>query len=50
MAFWADIDADYVTEFRRWHNCEHMSERVHVPGFVAGESRCGKASGAQQES
>jgi hypothetical protein len=32
MAFWADIDADCVTEYRRWHNCEHMLERIRVCG------------------
>lgn len=36
MAFWADIDAEYMARFREWHNCEHMPERVSVPGFVAG--------------
>lgn len=36
MAFWAEIDADYLARFREWHNCEHMPERVSIPGFVAG--------------
>lgn len=36
MAFWAEIDPDYVDRFREWHNCEHMPERVAIPGFVAG--------------
>lgn len=46
MAFWADIDADYVTEFRRWHNCEHVSERVNIPGFVNGRRYCGSGEAA----
>ena len=36
MAFWADIDAQYETRFLEWHNCEHMPERVSVPGFREG--------------
>jgi hypothetical protein len=46
MAFWADIDTDYVTEFRRWHNCEHMAERVAIPGFVTGRRYCGNGDAA----
>ena len=36
MVFWAEIDPDYMPRFREWHNCEHMPERVSIPGFVAG--------------
>ena len=36
MAFWADIDPDYEPRFLEWHNCEHMPERVSVPGFREG--------------
>ena len=36
MAFWSDIEADHITEFRQWHNCEHMPERVGIPGFMVG--------------
>ena len=36
MAFWADIDSDYEARFLEWHNCEHMPERVSVPGFREG--------------
>ena len=46
MGFWSDIDADYVTEFRRWHNCEHMAERVGIPGFLAGRRYCGNGDAA----
>ena len=46
MAFWADIDVDYVREFRRWHNCEHMSERLHIPGFINGRRYCGNGDAA----
>lgn len=36
MAFWADIDADYLLRFQEWHNCEHVPERVLIPGFLRG--------------
>ena len=36
MAFWADIEPDYESRFLEWHNCEHMPERVSVPGFREG--------------
>ena len=36
LAFWADIDADYQLEYLQWHNCEHMAERVSIPGFHVG--------------
>lgn len=36
MAFRADIDDDHVLDFQRWHNCEHVPERVSIPGFLAG--------------
>lgn len=36
MAFWADIDPDYVLRFQEWHNCEHVPERVSIPGFLRG--------------
>jgi len=36
LAIWADVDEDYRIEFQRWHNCEHMTERVTIPGFYVG--------------
>ena len=36
MAFWADIHRGYEPRFLEWHNCEHMPERVSVPGFREG--------------
>jgi len=36
MAFWARIDADYLMTFQQWHNCEHVPERVAIPGFLRG--------------
>ena len=36
LAFWTDIDMEYLLRFQQWHNCEHMVERTGVPGFLAG--------------
>jgi hypothetical protein len=36
MAFWADIDDEYVQRYQQWHNCEHVPERLSIPGFVEG--------------
>jgi hypothetical protein len=36
MAFYADFDEPDVEKYRRWHNCEHMAERVSLPGFRRG--------------
>jgi hypothetical protein len=36
MAFWSDIDQDYVLRYQQWHNCEHIPERVGIPGFREG--------------
>jgi len=44
MAFWARIDAPYLERFRRWHNGEHMPERVSIPGFVTGLRYLGHGS------
>ena len=45
MAFWAEIDPDYVLRYQEWHNCEHIPERVSIPGFRRGRRyRC--SSGA----
>ncbi|MFV1995820.1 MAG: hypothetical protein ACC661_10320, partial [Verrucomicrobiales bacterium] len=36
MAFYSDIEKDYVPRYRQWHNCEHIPERVSIPGFIEG--------------
>lgn len=36
MAFWASFDQEYVLRYQQWHNCEHMPERVSIPGFLRG--------------
>ena len=37
LAIWARIDSEYVVEYRKWQNCEHMTERVTIPGFFSGQ-------------
>ncbi len=36
LAIWANIDAGDTQDFRQWHNCEHIPERVNIPGFHVG--------------
>lgn len=36
LAIWSDIDAAYHLEFEKWHNCEHMADRMTIPGFLVG--------------
>jgi hypothetical protein len=36
LAIWGNIDPDYQLEFLQWHNCQHMGERVTIPGFHVG--------------
>ena len=36
LAIWSDVDPDYHVEFQKWHNCEHIRERVLIPGFFVG--------------
>ena len=45
LAIWNDVDCDYRIEFQKWHNCEHITERVTIPGFFVGRryQRIGEA-------
>jgi hypothetical protein len=36
LAFWTDVDDEYLLEVQKWHNCEHLTERVSIPGFLVG--------------
>ena len=36
LAIWSDVDPDYRVQFQKWHNCEHIRERVAIPGFFSG--------------
>jgi hypothetical protein len=36
LAFWADVDESYLLRYQQWHNCEHIPERVSIPGFLVG--------------
>jgi hypothetical protein len=33
LAIWTDVDPEYRIQFQKWHNCEHIRERVAIPGF-----------------
>lgn len=36
LAIWNGITAEAEEHFYRWHNTEHMPERVGIPGFLRG--------------
>ena len=36
MAFWSSFDEPHLMRYLEWHNCEHMAERVSIPGFQNG--------------
>jgi hypothetical protein len=36
MVFWASIDPAHWLRYQQWHNCEHIPERVAIPGFRVG--------------
>lgn len=36
LAIWADVDKDHLIEYQKWHNCQHVAERVSIPGFHVG--------------
>lgn len=33
LCIWTDVDPAHDADFNRWYNCEHMQERVAIPGF-----------------
>ncbi len=34
MAFWANIAPEHQAAYQRWHNNEHIPERLGIPGFL----------------
>jgi hypothetical protein len=36
MAFWANVAAEHQPAYQRWHNAEHVTERLRIQGFVRG--------------
>ena len=36
VAIWISVAAEHMQEFRKWHNCEHSTDRMDGPGFRAG--------------
>jgi hypothetical protein len=45
LTIWTDVDPVYHAEFQKWHTCEHVLERVNLPGFSVGRRYRG-ATGA----
>jgi hypothetical protein len=41
LAIWNAVTADGEDDFYRWHNTEHIPERVGVPGFLRGRRYVG---------
>jgi hypothetical protein len=35
LMVWADVPSDKEKEFNRWHNEEHLAERMSIPGFLS---------------
>lgn len=33
LAIWTTLEEDYRNEFRKWHSCEHIRDRISIPGF-----------------
>lgn len=33
VAVWITVDIKNMEEFRKWHNCEHSTDRLEGPGF-----------------
>ncbi|MCP4380252.1 MAG: hypothetical protein GY798_02305 [Hyphomicrobiales bacterium] len=46
MAFWANFEEADIQALRQWHNCQHMSERVNIPGFRLGRRYAGLGDAA----
>jgi hypothetical protein len=36
LTIWSDVEPDYRVEFQKWHNCEHIMERVSIQWFTVG--------------
>ena len=36
VAMWWDVPPDVRPEWEEWHTCEHMPERLAIPGFLRG--------------
>ena len=43
LAIWSDVDPEHRTPFVKWHNCEHLTDRVTLPGFLVGRRYQGVA-------
>jgi hypothetical protein len=36
MVIWHDVASGFVDDYLNWHTCEHMPERIAIPGFLRG--------------
>ena len=36
VAIWLNVASENTEEFRKWHNCEHSTDRMDGPGFRVG--------------
>ena len=36
VAIWLNVASENHEEFRKWHNCEHSTDRMDGPGFRVG--------------
>jgi hypothetical protein len=36
LALWVNMDKAYRTEYIKFHNCEHIPDRLTIPGFYCG--------------
>ena len=36
VAIWLNVAPENCEEFRKWHNCEHSTDRMDGPGFRVG--------------
>jgi hypothetical protein len=36
VAMWWDVPREAQSEWEEWHTCEHMPERLAIPGFLRG--------------
>ena len=36
VAIWLNVAPENTEEFRKWHNCEHSTDRMDGPGFRVG--------------
>ena len=43
LVIWSYTDPENRVSYQKWHNCEHMTDRVTIPGFLVGRRYNGTA-------